>query len=94
MSSNFRKTCFEKNMNCKHKLQSKGFYQKNSSGVPVLKFIQKLTLDFPFFPVLSYRQVYGIFKKVFLGLLAHVTPSNFFSRKLRSEALVYNSYSF
>ena len=50
MSSNFRKTCFEKNMNCKHKLQSKGFYQKNSSGVPVLKFIQKLTLDFPFFP--------------------------------------------
>ena len=34
------------------------------------------------------------FKKVFLGLLAHVTPSIFFSRKLRSEALVYNSYSF
>ena len=33
-------------------------------------------------------------KKVFLGLLAHVTPSIFFSRKLRSEALVYNSYSF
>ena len=32
------------------------------------------------------------FKKVALGLLAHVTPSIFFSRILRSEALVCNSY--
>ena len=29
-----------------------------------------------------------------LGLLAHVMPSIFFSRFLRSEALVYNSYFF
>ena len=29
-----------------------------------------------------------------LGLLAHVTPSIFFSKILRSEALVYNSYFF
>ena len=29
-----------------------------------------------------------------LGLLVHVTPSNFFSRILRSEALVYKSYFF
>ena len=29
-----------------------------------------------------------------LGLLAHVTPSIFFSRILRSDALVYNSYFF
>ena len=27
-----------------------------------------------------------------LGLLFHVTPSNFFRRILRSEALVYKSY--
>ena len=29
-----------------------------------------------------------------LGLLEHVTPSNFFRRILRSEALVYKSYFF
>ena len=29
-----------------------------------------------------------------LGLLAHVTPSIFFNRFLRSEALVYNSFFF
>ena len=29
-----------------------------------------------------------------LGLLAHVTPSIFFSKILGSEALVYNSYFF
>ena len=34
------------------------------------------------------------FKKVVLGLRAHVTPSICFSRILRSEALVYNSYIF
>ena len=33
-------------------------------------------------------------KKKVLGLLAHVTPSNFFSRILKSEALVYSSYNF
>ena len=29
-----------------------------------------------------------------IGLLAHVTPSIFFSKILRSEAFVYNSYFF
>ena len=29
-----------------------------------------------------------------LGLLVNVVPSNFFSRILRSEALVYKSYFF
>ena len=29
-----------------------------------------------------------------LGLLVHVTPSSFFSRVLRNEALVYKSYFF
>ena len=43
---------------------------------------------------LSYRQMYRKFKKVVLGLLAHVTPSFFVSRILRSEALVYNWYYF
>ena len=34
------------------------------------------------------------FKKVVLGLLAHVTPSICFNKMLRSEALVYNRYFF
>ena len=38
--------------------------------------------------------MYRKFQKVVLGLLAHVTPSIFFSRILRSEALVYSSYFF
>ena len=42
------------------------------------------------FPGLSYRQMYRKFKKVVLHLLAHVRPPVFFSRILRSEALVYN----
>ena len=37
--------------------------------------------------------MYKKFKNVVLGLLAHGTPSNFLSRLLRSETLVYNSYS-
>jgi len=36
--------------------------------------------------------MYRKFKKVVLGLLVHVTPLIFFSRILRSEALVYKSY--
>ena len=47
-----------------------------------------------FFPGLSYRQMYRKFKKVVLGLLAHVTASISFSRILSSEALIYNSYYF
>ena len=38
--------------------------------------------------------MYRKFKTLVLGLLAYVTPSNFFSRFLRSEALVYNSFFF
>ena len=39
--------------------------------------------------------MYRKFKKCFfLGLLVHVTPSIFFRRILRSEALVYKSYFF
>ena len=34
------------------------------------------------------------FKKVVLGLLTHATPSIFFGRIFRSEALVENSYFF
>ena len=40
------------------------------------------------FPGLSNRQMYRKFKKVVLGLLVHATPSNFFRRIHRSEALV------
>ena len=78
-------------MNCKLKLNSKGFYQQILGAVAVLKFLQKLALDFPsislpFFPGNFYRQMYRKFLKKVLGLLAHVTPSNFFSRILKSEA--------
>ena len=38
--------------------------------------------------------MYRKFKKVVLGLLAHLTASIFFSRILRSVALVYSSYFF
>ena len=38
--------------------------------------------------------MYRKFKKVVLGIPAHVTPSIFVGRVLRSEALVYNSYFF
>ena len=86
-------------MNCKLKLHSKGFYQQILGAVTVLKFLQKLALDFPyiclqFFPGNFYRQMYRKFVKKVLGLLAHVTPSIFFSRILESDALVYRSYIF
>ena len=86
-------------MNCKLKLHSKGFYQQILGAVTVLKFLQKLALDFPyicpqFFPGNFYRQMHRKFKKKVLGLLAHVTPSNFCSRIPKSEALVYSSYIF
>ena len=50
-------------MNCKLKLHSKGFYQQILGAVTVLKFLQKLALDFPyiclqFFPGNFYRQMY------------------------------------
>ena len=65
----------------------------------MLKFLQKLALDFPFiclqfFLGNFYKQMYRKFKIKVLGSLAHVTPSIFFSSVLKSEALVYNSYFF
>ena len=49
MSNNFRKTAvLEKNMNFKLKLHSKGFYQQILGAVTVLKFLQKLALNFPY----------------------------------------------
>ena len=86
-------------MNCKLKLHSKGFYQQILGAVTVLKFLQKLALDFPyiclqFFPGNFYRQMYRKISKQVLGLLAYVTPQNFFSRILKSEVLVYSSYIF
>ena len=66
------------------------------------KFLQRLALVYirvsiylsVIFPGLSYRQMYRKLQKVVLGLLTHVTPLIFFSRILRGEALVYNSYFF
>ena len=57
-------------MNCKLKLHSKGFYQQILGAVTVLKFHQKLALDFPhiclqFFPGNFYRQMYRKLKKGF-----------------------------
>ena len=49
MSNNFRKTAvLNKNINCKLKLQSKRLVLKYFGGVPVLKFLQWLALDFPY----------------------------------------------
>ena len=53
-------------MNCKLKLRSKGFYQQILGALTVLKFLQKLALDFPyiclqFFPGYFYREMYRKF---------------------------------
>ena len=102
MSNNFRRTAVLKKKK-KNELQTKDTKQrivlKNLWGVPVLKFLERFVLDFPyiclqFFPGLSTDKCIQNLKKIVLGLLAHVTPSFFFSRILRSEALVYNSYFF
>ena len=66
-------------MNCKLKLDSKGFYQQILGAITVLKFLQKLALDFPYiclqlFLGNFYRKMY---RKKVLGLVAHVTPSHF-----------------
>ena len=55
-------------MNCKLKLHSKGFYQQILGAVTVLKFLQKLALDFPyiclqFFPGNFYGQMYRKYLK-------------------------------
>ena len=84
-------------MNFKLKLHSKGFYQQILGAVSVLKFLQKLALDFPyiclqFFLGNLYRQMYGKFLKKGSRSSSAVMPSIFFSRILKSEASVYNSY--
>ena len=53
-------------MNCKLKLQNKGFSEQVFGTVTVLKFLQTLALDFPyiclqFFPGHFYRQMYRKF---------------------------------
>ena len=91
MSNNFHKTPVLKKISIVNKATKQRIALKKIEGVPVLKFLQRLALDFPcnfscnFFQGLSYRQMYRKFKKIVLGLLAHVTPSIFFSRILRSE---------
>ena len=64
----------------------------------MLKFLQRLALDFPYICLQSLDfftdKCIENFKKVVLGLLTHATPSIFFGRILRSEALVENSYFF
>ena len=40
--------CSEKNMNCKLKPHSKGFYLQILGAVAALKFLQTLALDFPY----------------------------------------------
>ena len=46
MSDDFHKTAVQKKKNCKLKLHSKGL--TNNWGVPVLKFLRRLALDFPY----------------------------------------------
>ena len=53
-------------MNCKLKLHSKGFYQHILGAVTVLKFLQKLAIDFPYICLQFllgkfYRQMYRKF---------------------------------
>ena len=49
LSNDFRKTAvLKKNMSCKLKLQNKGLWLKIFWGVPVLKFVQRLALDFSY----------------------------------------------
>ena len=62
---------FWKNMNCKLKLHSRGFYQHILGAVTVLEFLQKLALDFPYICLQFsefllgkfYRQMYKKFLK-------------------------------
>ena len=64
-------------MTCELKLQLR-IVQKKWGDITVLKFLQRLALDYPyiclsFFLQLSYRQMYRKFKKLVLGLLGHIT---------------------
>ena len=104
MSNNFHKTAvLKKKMNCKLKLHSKGFYKQILGEVTLLKFPQTLALDFAMylsaiFPAKFQSAGSEIFtdkfkenyQKWFQRMQLHVTPANFFSRFVSSEALVYN----
>ena len=64
----------------------------------MLKFLQKLDLDFPyiclqFFPGNFYRKMYRNFKEG-SRYSSECNGLIFFSRILKTEALVYNSYFF
>ena len=95
-----------KDMNCKLKLHSKGLYWQIFGAVPVLNFLQTLAVDLCLFVCYFsreilvgrkktvYRQMYTIFWKLVLRHVAACNALNFFSRILRREALVYNSYFF
>ena len=49
MSNKLRKTAFRKKyINCKLKLHSKGSYRQILGAITVLKFFQRLALDFPY----------------------------------------------
>ena len=45
-------------MNFKLKLHSKGFYQQILGAVTVLKFLQKLALDFPYICLQFSREIF------------------------------------
>ena len=67
----------------------------------MLKFLLTLALDFPciclqFFPgnFLVPDKCSANLKEWFWPMKLHVTPSDFFSRIVRSEALVHNAYFF
>ena len=55
-------------------------------------FHQKIKINFVVWVLMVSATIYMINSLLVLGLLVHVTPSIFFSRILRSEALVYKSY--
>ena len=53
---------------------------------------QKIEINFVVWLLMVSATIYMINSFLVLGLLVHVTPSIFFSRIVRSEALVYKSY--
>ena len=86
-------------MTFKPKLHKKDCTKKIFGAYLCLNFSKGLLQIFHIFvcnfsrDFLTYKCIEN-FKKWFLSLLAHVTPSIFFSRFFRSEALVSNSYFF
>ena len=55
-------------------------------------FHQKIEINFVVWLLMVSAIIYMINSFLVLGLLVHVTPPVFFSRILRSEALVYKLY--